>query len=587
LNNFLSYEHAEFRGLDSEGLTLIEGRNIDEGDSNGSGKSSLFDAISWCLFGQTSRGTKADDVINRKIKRGCGVSVAVDDMVISRYRKHEKYGDRLIVLDGDTTVELGTLAQTQDWILQKLGIDFELFRCTVLFAQGETFNFVNSGNKAQKEILSKVMRVSYDDHLKAAKHTLSILESKLTSNAAKISILESHVIDEKSLYVEEIESWDREREKEILKQKSDLDKVMAEISVLTEEADDSKIEKLVNLRDKVREKISKLNESHETAMGDASEISGEMGFIKKEIAKIDSLDGVAKCPTCLQNTKSEDLHNCKLDYLRKLEEMSKTRASSLAKADEIKKSLEDLKSKDDKLSDAISEARGKKVWLESSSRSLATIEKSIKSKRAEINPYIQMRQDAIDKQKQIATKIEELKLDSAAASEDLPFYRFWVNGFGDAGIKSFVFDLICSTLTSKANRFLNILSGGSVTISFDTQKKTKAGDVREKFDCNIVSGGQTCSYDSYSGGEKRRISLAVDMALSELMAEYSGTKFNMVTFDEQDSFLDNQGRQNYMNLLRDLAKSKKVFVVAHDDNFKSMFDDVITIEKRDGLSRIV
>jgi DNA repair exonuclease SbcCD ATPase subunit len=86
--------------------------------------------------------------------------------------------------------------------------------------------------------------------------------------------------------------------------------------------------------------------------------------------------------------------------------------------------------------------------------------------------------------------------------------------------------------------------------------------------------------------KKRRISLAVDMGLSEIMADQYGSQFNLIVFDEQDSYLDDQGRKAYMNLLKDLSKQKAVYVVAHDSEFKSQFDEVITIQKREGVSAI-
>ena len=174
-------------------------------------------------------------------------------------------------------------------------------------------------------------------------------------------------------------------------------------------------------------------------------------------------------------------------------------------------------------------------------------------------------------------RIEKIK-------SDQPYYEFWSRAFGDDGIKSFIFDLVCSTLTNRANSYLNVLTGGHISVAFDTQKKLKSGETREKFECQVVSDGGPIPYDNYSGGEKRRVSLAVDMSLADLMSDYHGSKFNMVVFDEQDQYLDNKGRAHYMNLLKKIAKHKRVFVVAHDYQFKAEFDEVITVEKKDGVS---
>jgi len=202
------------------------------------------------------------------------------------------------------------------------------------------------------------------------------------------------------------------------------------------------------------------------------------------------------------------------------------------------------------------------------------------------NPFEQKRIEALLRQKDIKAKLKLMGERFGVIKEQWPYVSFWEQAFGDSGIKSFVFDLICSTLTNKANHYLNILTSGSVTISFDTQKKLKTGELREKFDCEIISEGKRVDYASYSGGEKRRISLAVDLSLSDLMADYYTEKFNIIVFDEQDFYMDDSGRLAFLKLLKEIAKTKRVFVVAHDAAFKSMFDETIMIVKDGGISRV-
>ena len=118
-----------------------------------------------------------------------------------------------------------------------------------------------------------------------------------------------------------------------------------------------------------------------------------------------------------------------------------------------------------------------------------------------------------------------------------------------------------------------------MTISFDTQSKLKTGEVREKFECIINIDGEKVPFKAYSGGEKTRISLAVDLALADLMNDFYGSDFNFLVMDEQDTYVDDVGRQAYMELLKERAKDRRVFVVSHDAKFKSEFDDVIKIRR--------
>jgi DNA repair exonuclease SbcCD ATPase subunit len=585
LKNFLSYADQSF-DLDETGLTLIEGKNLDEGDSNGAGKSSIWDGISWALFGSTVRGLKNDDVINRKIKQDCSVSVSLSvksPIKVTRHRKHREFGDRLWIETDKKKIELGTVAQTQEWLLDFLGIDFELFRCTVLFAQGETFNFVNAGNKAQKEILSKVMKVNYADFLSKAKEKSTDLLVEKEDLDRKVSVLNSHLVEDPSqLYKKEIEEWDgkaNERISQLAKEITDLKAHRTEVEALCKP-----IDSLEAMRAKLKALIDANRIEADEARTLLAKQEADISHWRRQITSFQGMSLAPLCTLCKQPFKDGHVAG-------HLAEAEKGIKSAGVQADKHRASITGLRAKQseimakvDKVSEAISTQRQNSILLGTITEGLTKMAERLVSERKEKNPFIERKEAEIKRQGQIKEKIEEIAVKRQEIEDSLPYYGFWVNAFGDNGIKSFVFDLICSTLTNKTNAYLNVLSGGSVLVSFDTQKRLKSGETREKFECLVHHNGDVVPYDAFSGGEKRRISLAVDMALSDLMSDYSGAKFSLVVFDEQDQFLDNSGRKNYLKLLQNLSKHKHVFVVAHDDQFKSSFDNIWTIQKKGGVS---
>lgn len=592
LNNFMSYREARFDNIDHAGLTLIEGVNLDEGGSNGAGKSSLWDGISWSLFGLTVRGLKGDEVINRQAKKNCYASLALTfqgkNIVVNRYRKHDERGDRLQVdfanddWEITDTKEFGTLAQTQDWIHEYFGIDFELFRCTVLFAQGETFNFVNAGNKLQKEILSKVMKVNYDTYLDNAKAKYKEMAQEKDTITRDLEVLKSHVVeDPDSIFAEEIESWEenrRLREGQIV---SDLKLKKAKLAEMPE----VDLSKLREMAAKIKEEGDTLKEHRRTISSGLAKAEGDFRFFQKQRSEFLALAKEGVCPTCHQDI-NEDANT---SFVAKAEEGIKEAqaaiSSTKSKIERLEGFMEANAKRLSKVTEAISQKAADQRIREHLQAEIERLEKSIARVKEENNPFIAKRDEAIKKQDKIKQKLESFAQRLKKIEDELPYYDFWVNAFGDSGIKSFVFDLVCSTLTNKSNDYLNLLTNGSIAVSFDTQKKLKSGELREKFDCSVMKDGEIVKYDAYSGGEKRRISLAVDMALSDLMSDYHGSRFNMVVFDEQTSYLDLQGRQGFMQLLKKLAINKRVFVVDHDSEFKAQFDDVWTIQKKSGVSQ--
>lgn len=584
LENFMSFEKESFDYKDSD-LFLMEGDNKDEGGSNGSGKTSIVtDAPSFALFGETVRGLKGDKVIHRKFKKNCRVSLYVEfqdkDVVVTRCRKHDEFGDRFwLEIDGKR-VELGTLDQTQKYLEEFFGIDYELFKCTVIFAQEDSFNFVNETNKRQKEILGKIMKLSFDDYLAKAKAWLKDAKNERSEYERSVLVLKSHIVEnEDDILKEEIETFELGK-KESLKEMKD--------AIKASQVDIQTLKESILPEQKFDEDI--LNNK----LDRYSEMVAQQKLIKKQIADYKSattnkedMYKASSCPSCLRPMDG-------MDYAERLKEID-------GHIDELKEELENIELKVDGLNNTITKLRKQKAEIEQSNLEQAKKKNKLESmvkryKEVMIdfkklqeseNPYYKKREELIKKQKQMKEKLADLESKMEKIDEKIPYYNFWEHGFGDSGVKSFVFDLVCSSLTTKANKYLNILTNGSVIISFDTQQKTKKGALREKFDCEIITDKERVDYASYSGGEKRRISLAVDMALSDLMSDYYKQKFSIVVHDEQDFYMDESGRESYLNLLKELSKEKGVYVVAHDVQFKAKFDKTIKIVKQDRVSRIV
>lgn len=587
LQNFMSFEDQEFTDLDHNGLTLIEGVNHDAGGSNGAGKSAVWDAISFALFGVTARGLKADAVIHRKFKKNCAVDLELwfggHKYIIRRYRKHDEFQDRFMVMHNKgpkkETVEKGTLDGTQKWLEEEFKIDYDLFKCTILFAQGETFNFVDSGNKAQKEILAKIMKVSYDLYLNRAKKLLADGRTEVARMESEIAMLHSHTKEEHELgYKEELAEWN-ENYKENLKR---VKRLMGE---KPEPIDTKKLEGLKDLKKKIEDKLATVKAVAESYYEHKHET---LAAIRQDEASIRSMSGKdGKCSSCYQNVDKSLLAKLIKEKEKKIVVFNEVLAVAEAELTKAEATVTNLKSKLDQVSDAMREIKTEVLDYQDRLEKYTEAKTEYEEYRAEVNPFIKLVEEEKQQQLEIRKKIVELNEECEIERDMVPYYSFWANAFGDSGIKSFVFDLVCSSLTNKANKYLNLMSKGSVSVSFDTQKKLKSGEMREKFDCEIVTEGARVDYAAYSGGEKRRISLAVDMALAEIMGDYHGSNFNMIVFDEQTNYLDAEGRKSFMDLLKDLSATKAVFVVEHDSEMKAMFDNVWSIEKKNQVSRLM
>lgn len=588
IQNFMSFQDEEISDF-SPSLVLVSGVNHDEGGANGSGKSSIWDACSWVLFNQTIRGLKNDEVIHRKFKKDCAVLLEFEhnkkNYLVRRYRKHFDYGSKLLIddLDEGTIIEKGTVADTQDYLLSLLGIDFDLFRCTIMFGQDDSFNFVDATNKNQKEILSKVMRIDFDTCRNKAFDRSKEINIEIQETEKKIAVLESHRVNDVSkLYEQEIEEWQSNQKNRIKNKNDEIKNMDAEIqSNLEFLKDEGKKRQALQI---LKDAIEKIKGEKEDLTNSLHKIETKKYHLSRVLDQITVLE--SECPTCLQSVDREKLQ-IKIDETKKfVSDLSGIESKVKDKLNSAAEKYNSYDSKADSLELDIRALEGVKKTIQDISNYKKRAEEEIESIKVEANPYLKLREDATQKQNQIAQKIEELQSSLEVLKKDISYVLFWKEAFGDSGIKSFIFDLICGTLTARSSYYSNILTNGSIMVEFSTQAKLKTGEYREKFEAMVVMNGEKVPYAAYSGGEKRRISLAVDMALSDVMRDYWNSDFNLLVFDEQTNGMDSDGRQSFLNLLKELSKNKFVAVVDHDLEFKSKFDKVWQVEKCAGISQI-
>lgn len=202
-----------------------------------------------------------------------------------------------------------------------------------------------------------------------------------------------------------------------------------------------------------------------------------------------------------------------------------------------------------------------------------------------VSPYGHMISDTEAKIVHFKERAKEMARKTAEYDTTLESLRFWETAFGNSGIKSFILDSVTPFLTERANFYLSKLAGSRISVEFETQTALKSGEKREKFSINVrnLDGGGV--YALNSGGEKKRVDLAIYFALQDLVASRANKKFNVVFCDEAFDALDESGMESVMSLLRDISEEKSsVFVVTHSSALKNSFSNAITIRKSDGLS---
>lgn len=158
--NFLCFSDISL-DLRNRGLCGVNGENHDEpwAGSNGSGKSSLLEALAWGLYGESIKGRNADDIVNLQAGADCHVTVEWGDYRIERYRAHRQEKNAVKFFIGGANRTAKTNKETQELIDQSLGLRFSSFVQACYFRQNTLVSFTAATDSEQKQIIEDILEL--------------------------------------------------------------------------------------------------------------------------------------------------------------------------------------------------------------------------------------------------------------------------------------------------------------------------------------------------------------------------------------------------------------------------------------------
>lgn len=559
IKNFLSIGEAEVM-FDEKGFTLVQGINNENplSQSNGSGKSSIFDAIFWTLTGSTLRGTT--DVKNDKLEDDCKCSLEFTIDHDNKYLIERSQGSNYNyceVSENDIVVA-DQVRKSQDKISEILGPvgSSEVLGSIILLGQGLPYKFSNLSPIGRKNMLetlsgasSQLMSLKYQVDTRSSKASKSFndLGMKISKTEGEVSGLEVS--------------------------KSNLEETLSN-SKSPEEVD-SKIKEIDNIN---KDLESKILDSMKDYQGKEKEYDS-LNKIKNEVHKyimnceiqINDLDKKAKssvCPTC---GRPYDEHTSLEDIKREVESKKLSINSTLntlrTKYDSIQMTIDQVSTKGNESKRIIDSCRfaiirnneEKSSLIKSKEVSEGLVDKideiknSISSKNVEIYDYRQ-------EQNKVNNEIEILKYIDRLISKDFKGYML-------EGVINFL-----SSRSSYYSKYLFYeksvsinLSGNKILITLDNRP-----------------------YENLSGGEKQRVDLVVQFSLRDMLSMTTGFSCNVLILDEAFDNLDSEGSNSLVRLLTsEFNDVESVFVVTHHYDISVPYDNCITVTKgADGVSEI-
>lgn len=683
LQNFLSHDVSEI-DFDTFNVALILGTYDNESDqSNGAGKSAVFEAVTWALFGR-SRHKKKDGVVKWD-KRACRVEFSfwIEDDLYKVTRTRDKIiGESDVIFehfDGVkfVSIDCDTNTATDKKIIDTINVNYEVFVNSVYFKQDDISIFATTTPSKRKDVLKALLKMSkWDAYQKKTKEKTRQLETKIEEksqqlvpmldldielNVCKDSLasLKSTIKAGNKLYTA--------TNAELISKKSKYQSTYADA-----ENDIGKLKKLQREWSDTKKRLSgaenTVKQNNQTISTSSTKISGlqqnmsvfkehikdkkkinielfrskmidgrtkenllaeQVTNLKKEIKLVDNCDLCKKPLTKKEIISLKEQH--KADLLN-TQQKYKDIKIKVAKATRSLQDKEQIVTAGNKaeIDKGKAEAKISKLQNEidsciASSAQIAIEQEGLLAR--DFEGLISKLKEHCDKDKEEILKNEIIELDSSVRTmkrngdklnieygskirrrdeiiklqrdqavlqntinklkNEFSVYDKLRGYFGKDGIQAIIIENVIEELENYANEILAMICNESTSISIKTQKQNDNGSWAETFDILVKAGARTDDFDTFSGGEKFRISLALRLALSNILSTRMGGEIKFLLLDEVSSNLDNKGLNMFIDIVKQLSTDIKILVITHNERLKERFEDIIMVDKGPTGSRIV
>lgn len=614
--NFMSIGSSEIK-LKDNGYTLVTGNNNsnDGAISNGSGKSSIFEAIIWCLCGETLRGSK--NVVNINGDDGTLVVLefSFDDKVytILRSKEHSKYKTTLqITVDGKDISGKGI--RDSEKILREILPDLtsSFIGSVIILGQGMPLKFSNNTPSGRKEVLEKLSKSDFmiEDLKKrlverklVVHNLLRQAEDETLTNSTKIETnqdllseckkdlekLNAVDLNEQKIHLSELKDEYKLVCEEIVKKEDEIKGLDFESSVNSFE--DEKNNCLKTYTTKKEELDNKRYKEREDILNGFVAQKSELNELKQYVQNVENM--VDFCPTCgqkLHNVVKPDVTNEK----NKILELT----TKINVCDESINNIENVykiacKTIEDEYNQNILRIKESLSNLTVAKNSLDNELKILNTKRNDINNEINKITVELDNFENENNKLityvkkyeEQINIytnkyeKSSELTENYKCRESILNKF-DSVIKrdfrGYLLSNIIKYIDERANVYSQDIFGDSL-IEF----KLEGNNILIKF--------QQKDYENLSGGEKQKVDLIVQFALRDMLSTYMNFSSSLLVLDEIFDNLDYLGCERVINMIsKRFNDVSSIYIISHHANELNIpFDNCISVIKEsNGVSHI-
>ena len=559
--NFLSTgnQFTEF-SLNENSTNLIIG-------TNGAGKSTVLDALTFSLFGKPFRKINKPQLINSVNEKDCKVEVEFTigdtNWKVVRGIKPALFE---IYRNGSVMDQFAAALDQQKWLEQSvLKMNYKSFTQIVILGSSTFVPFMQLPANSRREVIEDLLDIKIfssmngilRDKIRIVKEDIKVLCLKKESLTDKVQMQENFIEELENQAAQNIES----KKKKVTELLTETDLYMKQ-NAITEEnifshtkdqeyvtGATDKLRKLGNLKGKISQKVSTITKDHKF-------------FTENTV-----------CPTCNQEIEE----TLRINRINDAQTKAKELQSGYKELEEAIKGEEERERQFTTLSKEISKLNND---ISQNNARISGCQRQIRDLESEVQNLTDQLANRNTEHEKLETFKDNLKTtyDELSSKKDtISYYDFSYSLLKDGGVKSKIIKKYLPLINQQVNRYLQMMDF-YINFTLDEEfNETVQSPIHEDF-----------SYASFSEGEKMRIDLSLLFTWREVARMKNSVNTNLLIMDEVfDSSLDGFGTEEFLKIIKYVVKDANIFIISHKTGLEDRFDNVMRFEKVKGFSRMV
>ena len=537
--------------------------------SNGSGKSTILDALTFVLYNKPFRKINKPQLVNSVNEKDCLVeiefSIGSREYKVIRGIKPNVFE---IWIDGKVQDQDAAQSDQQKKLEEGiLKLNYKSFTQTVILGSATFVPFMQLTSANRRDIVEDLLDIKIFSTMNGIlKDRVRSCNEVIREASIRKDMIEDKIEMQES-FIRDIEKSGKER---IDRKEKQVENLHKEVDVIMDENDG----KTLKIMDELQPKLENLNNTKKTLK--------KLNTIKVKLEqKIQNIVEEHKffedntvCPTCTQPLEEQ----FRLDKIVDIQEKSKELNEGYK---ELEAAINVEQEKDIEFTNCSSEINRLNNDISTNNVRISGINKQIKNLRKEIQDVadqVSNRNTERETLKNLKEDLDKTEKERSSQREEVSYLDFAHSLMKDGGVKSKIIKKYLPLMNQQINKYLQMMDF-YINFSLDEEfKESIRSPIHEDF-----------SYDSFSEGEKMRIDLSLLFTWRDIAKMRNSASTNLLILDEIfDSSLDGAGTDFFTTIIKFVIQDAHVFVISHKTyELMDKFDRIIKFDKVKGFSKVV